>query len=91
MNLVKLSTKVLEFVTKKSLSKAESRNQKAMKKVKSAKTEADKASFDLKAKQAETLIQLTKVQKMSEEIGEKSALQAGKAEKINALLQEIED
>lgn len=91
MNLVKLSTRVLEFVTKKSLSKAETRNQKALSRVRTAKSEADKASFDLKAKQAETLIQLTKVQKMSEDIGAQSVLQASKAEKISALLQEIED
>jgi len=91
MNLVKFSTNVLEFVTKKQLNKAEKRNQKNLKRVKAAKEDAAKSAFELQAKQAETLIQLTKVQKLSKDIGEKQALQVGKVEKISALLQEIED
>ena len=90
MNFVALSTKVLAFFTKKSLDKAEARNAKAVKQLKSVKGKVDKSAFELKKKQADTLIQLTKIGKLSKEIGQQSALQEGKAEKVNALLQEIE-
>lgn len=90
MNLVKFSTQLLEFVTKKSLTRAEKRNQKNIQRVKAAKADADKSAFELKTKQAETLIQLTKIQNLSSDIGANAALQAGKASKLEALLKEIE-
>lgn len=89
MNIVALSTRVLEFFTKKQLSKAELRNAKAVKQLKSVKGKVDKSAFELKKKQADTLIQLTKIGKLSEEIGEQAYLQEGKAEKVNALLKII--
>ena len=91
MNIVALSTRVLEFFTKKQLAKAEARNTKAIKQLKSVKGKVDKSAFELKKKQADTLIQLTKINTMAQEIGQKHELQASKASKVNALLQEIED
>jgi len=91
MNLVKISTRLLELVTKKSLARAEKRNQKNIGRVKAAKEDAAKSAFELQAKAAETLIQLTKVQNLSKEIGERQAIQVGKVEKINALLEQIDD
>jgi len=91
MNFVALSTKVLAFFTKKSLDKAEARNAKAVKQLKSVKGKVDKSAFELKKKQADTLIQLTKITTMSKEIGQKAVLQESKQGKVNALLQEIED
>ena len=91
MNLVKITTGVLEFVTKKQLAKAKAKNERNLKRLRAAKTDADKSAKSLEIKQAETLIQLHKVQNLSNEIGAEQTLQAGKAVKINALLQEIED
>jgi len=91
MNIVALSTKVLEFFTKKQLSKAESRNIKAVKQLKSVKGKVDKSAFELKKKQADTLIQLSKINTIAQDIGRRAILQEGKAEKVNALLQSIED
>ena len=91
MNIVAISTRVLEFFTKKQLSKAEKRNTKAVKQLKSVKGKVDKSAFELKKKQADTLIQLSKINTMAKDIGQKAILQEGKAEKVNALLQSIED
>lgn len=91
MNAVALSTKVLEFFTKKSLSKAQDRNAKAVKQLKSVKGKVDKSAFELKKKQADTLIQLSKITTMSNEIGQQAVLQESKQVKVNALLQDIED
>jgi len=91
MNLVKLTTGVLEFVTKKSLAKAKAKNEKNLKRLRAAKNDANKSAKGLEIKQAETLIQLHKVQNLSNEIGAEQTLQAGKASKISALLQDIED
>jgi len=91
MNLVKLTTGVLSFVTKKQMAKAKAKNEKNLKRLRAAKKDADDSAKNLEIKQAETLIQLHKVQNLSNEIGAEQILQAGKAVKINALLQEIED
>jgi hypothetical protein len=91
MNLVAISTTVLEFFTKKSLNKAEARNVKAVKQLKSVKGKVDKSAFELKKKQADTLIQLTKITTMSQDIGQRAVLQESKQGKVNALLQDIED
>jgi hypothetical protein len=91
MNFVAISTRVLEFFTKKSLNKAEARNAKAVKQLKSVKGKVDKSAFELKKKQADTLIQLTKITTMSKDIGQKAILQESKQGKVNALLQDIED
>ena len=89
MNIVALSTRVLEFFTKKQLSKAEARNTKAIKQLKSVKGKVDKSVFELKKKQADTLIQLTKINKLSNDIAIQGTLTESKAEKVNALLQDI--
>ena len=89
MNFVALSTRVLEFFTKKSLNKAATRNAKAVKQLKSVKGKVDKSAFELKKKQADTLIQLSKINTMAKDIGQKAVLQEGKAKKVNALLQDI--
>jgi hypothetical protein len=91
MNFVAISTRVLEFFTKKSLDRAEARNAKAVKQLKSVKGKVDKSAFELKKKQADTLIQLTKITTMSKDIGQKAILQESKQGKVNALLQDIED
>jgi len=91
MNFVAISTKVLEFFTKKSLNKAQTRNAKAVKQLKSVKGKVDKSAFELKKKQADTLIQLSKITTMSTEIGQQAVLQESKQGKVNALLQDIED
>jgi len=91
MNFVAISTRVLEFFTKKSLNKAEARNTKAVKQLKSVKGKVDKSAFELKKKQADTLIQLTKITTMSQDIGQRAIAQESKQGKVNALLQEIED
>ena len=41
MNLVKLTTGVLSFVAKKSLAKAKAKNEKNLKRLRAAKTDAD--------------------------------------------------
>jgi len=89
MNFVALSTRVLEFFTKKSLNKAQARNAKAVKQLHSVKGKVDKSAFELKKKQADTLIQLSKINAMSKDIGAQAVLQASKQGKVNALLQEI--
>jgi hypothetical protein len=89
MNVVALSTRVLEFFTKKQLAKAEERNTKAVRQLKSVKEKVDKSAFELKKKQADTLIQLTKIGKLSEDIGKQAVLQESKSEKVNALLLSI--
>jgi len=89
MNFVAISTSVLEFFTKKSLTKAEARNAKAVKQLHSVKGKVDKSAFELKKKQADTLIQLTKITTMSKDIGERAVLQASKQGKVNALIQDI--
>ncbi len=91
MNIVAFSTRVLEFFTKKQLTKAEARNVKAVKQLKSVKDKVDKSAFELKKKQADTLIQLSKINTMSQEIGQRAALQENKQGKVNALIKEIED
>ena len=90
MNFVAISTRVLEFFTKKSLDRAESRNLKAVKQLKSVKGKVDKSAFELKKKQADTLIQLTKISTMAQDIGIQASLQETKQGKVNALLQDIE-
>jgi len=91
MNFVAISTRVLEFFTKKSLSKAESRNAKAVKQLHSVKGKVDKSAFELKKKQVDTMVQLTKITAMSKDIEQKAVLQESKQGKVNALIQEIGD
>ena len=91
MNVVEKVTNLLQVVTNKKLAKAEKRNQRAIGRVKKAKAEVEATQFELRKAQADTLIQLTRLNKVEEDIKKRAAIQDSKATQISALLQNIED
>ena len=91
MNIVEKVTNLLQVVTNKKLAKAEKRNAKAVARVKAAKADVEKTQFEYRKAQADTLIQLTRLKKVEEDIKQRASLQDTKANQISALLQNIED
>ena len=91
MNIVAFVTTVLETVTAKKLAKAEKRNQKAISRAKAAKAGVDKSNFEYNKQLIDVGVQLTKIQNISYDINQKALAGKKKAEKMNALLEVIED
>jgi len=91
MALVERVTNLLQVVTEKKLARAEKRNLKAVSRVKAAKADVEKTQFELRKAQADTLMQLTKLNKLEANIKERAAIQDGKAKQMSALLKNIED
>lgn len=91
MFLVNLATSLTKAVSTAKIKRAEKKNAKAMMRLHKAKGNLDDSSFDLKATQAEVMIQLTKLNKVSEDISRKTALNDSRQEKVNALLASLEE
>ena len=91
MNVVAIVTSILESVTAKKLAKAEKRNQKAVSRARKAKADVDKSNFEYNKQLVDVGVQLTKIQTISYDINQKALSGKKKAEKMNALLEVIED
>lgn len=91
MRIVELTTAVLEKVTSMKLAKAERRNNEAIRRVKQAKDRVDKSSFQYRKTQADILIQLTKLNKIEQDINRKAVSHGKKSDAIASLLQAVED
>lgn len=91
MNVVALVTTVLESVTAQKLAKAQKRNNKAIARAKKAKAGVDKSNFEYNKQLIDVGVQLTKIQSISMDIEQKALNGKVKAEKMNALLETIEE
>ena len=86
MLLVKKLTQLLEFTVNSKINRAENRNTKALKKFKSAKGKMQRSQIELSMAEAETLIQLKKLDGTRENIIEKRALNARRMKAIDQVI-----
>jgi len=90
MILVKLATGLTKAVTSASLKRAEKKNGRAMRRLAKAKGNFADSNFDLSATQAEVMIQLTKLNQVSQDIVSKKAINAKKQIALEQLLADID-
>ena len=88
MIIVNILTSVLNRAASNKLKWAEKRNQKAIQKVKDAKENLDKSSFQYGKTQADVLIQLTKLNKLENNLMAKRQISEKKSAAIDQLINE---
>ena len=86
MYLVKKLTQLLEFTVNAKINRAEKRNTKALDQFKTAKGKMQRSQNELSMAEAETLIQLKKLDDTRDNILDKAALNARRIKAIDAVI-----